>query len=511
MNFFSPRSDEREKHRISWQGGKRFAGGVLVMLILAQTSCGVSQKAATPAGRQNTATIPLQVTDTAVVMPSAPATDGPAMNLPADEVTDSLLLRQGAFWGYLDPYMADEVAVGDYDAKAPSCGNGWLATLPKESGETILTLEYLTPVLPEQLIIYAAGAQTGIRRIEMLNSQSGLGVELDLGYLASGSTPLHEGACDTRINIPAHSEFEVDQIIMAFEDNTFAASIAAVELYGRLAAFTEPSVYWRVPLPGTPADIAMGPNGLVYVATQGNGLYGYDVEGNLLKKFDIPEHADILKLAVDPFGNLALTDAAYRWFVVLSPEGVQQTAGGDGLYTGIAVNPQTGNIYLMDNNTIEVYTSDTAESVDQFRLDDTHVYTSMTFNSQGNFYLLRDFNWDAAIITADPLTGEEQDAFPLEQSHIVETVANDLVTDEDGNIYVLFSMNTGQIAIHQFSQNGVLLQRFGKLTSDVNDWAEGSFLDPRALAVSPDGRFVLVADGYDDQAYLTCFLMEIDE
>ena len=363
------------------------------MVVLAQTSCGVSQKAATPAGRQNTATIPLQVTDTAVVMPSAPATDGPAMNLPADEMTDSLLLRQGAFWGYLDPYMADEVAVGDYDAKAPSCGNGGLATLPKESGETILTLEYLTPVLPEQLIIYAAGAQTGIRRIEMLNSQSGFGVELDLGYLASGSTPLHEGACDTRINIPAHSEFEIDQINISFEDNSFAASIAAVELYGRMEAFTEPSVYWRVPLPGTPADIAMGPNGLVYVATQGNGLYGYDVEGNLLKKFDIPEHADILKLAVDPFGNLALTDAAYRWFVVLDSEGVQQTAGGDGLYTGITVNPQTGNIYLMNDKTIEIFTSDTAEAVDQFRYDDTHVYTSMTFNSQGNFYLLRDFNW----------------------------------------------------------------------------------------------------------------------
>jgi WD40 repeat protein len=165
----------------------------------------------------------------------------------------------------------------------------------------------------------------------------------------------------------------------------------------------------------------------------------------------------------------------------------------------------------MNDKTIEIYTSDTAEAVDQFRLDDTHVYTSMTFNSQGNFYLLRDFNWDAVIITADPLTGEEQDVFPWEQSHIVETVTNDLVTDEDGNIYVLFSMNTGQIAIHQFNQKGELLQRFGKLTSDVNDWAEGSFLDPRALAVSPDGRLVLVADGYDDQAYLTCFLMEIDE
>ncbi len=255
----------------------------------------------------------------------------------------------------------------------------------------------------------------------------------------------------------------------------------------------------------------MGPNGLVYVATQGNGLYIYDVEGNLLKQVDIPDEADILRMAVDPFGNLVFTDAAYRRFVVLSPEGVQQTAGGDGFYTDIAVNPQTGNIYLMDNNTIEVYTSDTAEAVDQFHYDEAHIYTSPVFNSQGAFYLLRDFSWDATIITADPLTGEERGAFPLVRSEIVETVAYDLATDEAGNIYVLFASNTGQIAIHQFSQNGVLLQRFGKLTSDVNDWAEGSFLDPRDMTVSPDSRFVLVADGYDDQAYLTCFLMEIDE
>jgi hypothetical protein len=468
--------------------------------------------------------LPVQATVATAVMPSAAATGQPVLNTPAIEATgkptmskpaeeesDPLLLRQGAFWGYLDPYIADEVAVGDYDAEALSCGSGWLATLPEGSGEITLTLEYLTPVLPEQLVIYTAGAQTGIRRIEMLNSQSGLGVELDLGYLTSGSTPLQEGSCHSRINIPAQSEFEVDQVIISFEDKTFAAGIAAVELLGRLEAFTEPSIYWRVPLPDTPVDIAMGQDGLVYVATQGNGLYIFDVEGNLLKKIDTPIEADIQKLAVDPFGNLVLIDAAYHWFVVLSPEGVQLTAGGDGIYTSIAVDPLTSNIYLMNDNGIEVYTSDTAEAVDQFQFDEAHLFISPAFDSQGTFYLLRDFNWDAAIVTVDPLTGEEQDAFPLVRSEIVETVANDLATDEAGNIYVLFTANTGQIAIHQFSQNGVLLQRFGKLTGDVNDRAEGAFLDPRALAISPDGRFVLVADGYNDQAYLTCFLMEIDE
>jgi hypothetical protein len=42
----------------------------------------------------------------------------------------------------------------------------------------------------------------------------------------------------------------------------------------------------------------------------------------------------------------------------------------------------------------------------------------------------------------------------------------------------------------------------------MDDWPEGAFLDPRAITVSPDGRFILVADGYDDTAYLTAFLLE---
>lgn len=492
-----------------WPDGikkRRLAGVALMVCMLVQISCGLSGETVTPQAQQNTATMPPRVTATTVVMPIATV-----VNVPAEvESTDPLLLRQGAAWGYLDPYMADEVAVGTYDPTEMSCSNEWLAALPEESGETILTLEYLTPVLPEQLVIYAAQTQTGIKRIEMLNSLSGLGVELDLGYLASGGTPLQEGACAERIRVPLHSEFEVDQVIISFEDNTFAAAIAAVELLGRLQAYTEPSVYWRVPLPDTPVDIAMGQNGLVYVATQGNGLYIYDVEGNQLKKIDTPDQANLISTAVDPFGNLIVTDEAYRWFVVLSPQGVQLTAGGDGFYTDIAVNPLTGNIYLLNNGGVEIYTSDTADLVDKFQFDETHVYTSLAFDPLGTFYMMRDFNWDAAVVTADPLTGEEQNAFPLVRSKLVETVANDLTTDETGNIYVLFASNTAQIAIHQYSPKGVLLQRFGRLTADAGDWADGSFLDPRALAVSPDGRFVLVADGYEDQAYLTCFLMEID-
>lgn len=49
------------------------------------------------------------------------------------------------------------------------------------------------------------------------------------------------------------------------------------------------------------------------------------------------------------------------------------------------------------------------------------------------------------------------------------------------------------------------------IKSIVGVLENGSFLDPAAITVSPDGRFILVADGYEDKSYLSAFLMEIDE
>jgi DNA-binding beta-propeller fold protein YncE len=439
------------------------------------------------------------------------ATSVPNTETPRQVSADASLVQQGAVWGYLDPYMAEEVAVGAYNSNLPDCGNAWLTTLPQESGEITLTLDYLTPVLPEELLIYSASFQSGISRIELLNTQTGLSIQLAREDLSSASTQVPDGACHTRMNLPVHGDFEVNQVIIAFDELAFAAGVAAVELLGRQEGVSDPAVYWRVPLPDTPSDIAIGQNGLVYVATQGNGLYRYDIEGNLIGKIDLPEETAIRKIAVDPLGNLLWNDAASQQFMVMSPQDEQQAVKTDRIFTDIAVNPSSGNIYLMVNHSITIYNTDTTEIVGQFDLDETSIYTNLTFDSIGTFYLLRDFNWNATLIRADPLTGEELDALPLVRTTLVETVANDLATDASGNIYVLFAMNTGQIAIHQLNPDGVLLQRFGELTGDISEWPEGTFLDPHALAVSADGRFVLVADGYDGQAYLTCYLMEIDE
>ncbi|MBN1537200.1 MAG: hypothetical protein JW908_10750 [Anaerolineales bacterium] len=497
---------------------------MIFILMLLMQSCTAKESETTPTAGNNgnrTGTIPMPTdvssgtsplpTDTLSVITNTPdPTLTPTANVPTSDASESDLIRQGAAFGFLEPYEVDEISVGKYQPEYPECGNGWLATLPEEEGETILTLHYAIPLLVERIEIFAGEMPVSIQRIELLNSNSGVGSILDSNINDSWE-PISEGTCSQRLVLPANTDIEVDTVIIAYENLASAAKVATVEMLGSLYAYTEPPVFWRVPLPSTPVDIAMRQNGMVYVATQPNNLFAYDIEGNQLKKFSTPSEAKLTSVEADLFGNLIVADAAYGWFIVLSPTGEQLAAGGNDLHARMSVNPQDGNLYLLSDNTIYVYTTDTAELIRSIPLDELHQNTALAFNSQGELYLLRDYEWDATLIVMDPLTGEELDAIPLDNSEISEIVIRDIAIDETGNIYVLYIVNTGQIAIHKIDPQGALLQRFGSLYGDFEDRLEGSFLDPYAITVSPDGRFVLVADGYEEHSYLTAFLMEIDE
>jgi 6-phosphogluconolactonase (cycloisomerase 2 family) len=236
------------------------------------------------------------------------------------------------------------------------------------------------------------------------------------------------------------------------------------------------------------------------------------VEGNQLNRFSVPLESNLTSVTSDQQGNILVTDAAYDWFVLLSPEGDQLSTGTiDFSFPQTAIHPQDGRLYMLSSNSLRIYDIDTAELINEIQLDEFHTYTSLAFNAEGQLYTIRDFNWDAAVVRLDPLTGQELDAFTLLNSNLNEIVARDIDIDQSGNIYILFSMNTGQVAIHKLSSQGILLQRFGLLSNDPVDWPEGTFLDPTAITVSPDGRFILVSDGYDEKSYLSAFLIEIDK
>lgn len=441
-----------------------------------------------------------------------PTIEPPAAPDATPQLSGSSLIRQGAALGFLDPYQVEDVATGQYQPDQADCGNIWLNGIFEESGETILTLQYVTPLVLEQLEIYTVGTPVNINRIELLNGYSGIGVVLDTPTANSWEALTGEEACAKRLTIPVDINFEVDTVLIEFYDLSSAIQVDSVEMLGKLTAFAEPPVYWRVPLPSTPIDIAMGQNGLVYVITQPNKLYTYDIEGNQLSQFSVPQESNLTSVTTDQDGNLLVTDSTYQWFISLSSKGEQLSTGViDFSFPQTAIHPQDGSLYMLSSNGLRIFDIDTAELIGEITLDEIHTYTSLAFNAAGQLYTIRDFNWDATLVRLDPLTGEELDAFPLLNSNLNEVVVRDIDIDQSGNIYILFGMNTGQVAIHKLNPQGILVQRFGLLSSDLFDKPVGSFLDPTAIAVSPDGRFILVADGYDENSYLSAFLMEIDE
>ncbi len=441
--------------------------------------------------------------------PSATATLEPSpipSQTPTTIPLDPDLLRQGAASSSLEPYQLDAIAAGDYQPGLPDCGGDFLAGLPAESGEIVLKLSYAASLQAQQIEIYTGGGPHGIRRVELLNESSGLGRTIYQGGASIRREALPTGACKERLVLPADIDFEVDTVFIAFENLDAVAQVAAVEMLGRLQDFVDLPVSWRVPLPGTPVDITAGQGGLVYVATEPDGLYMFDVEGNRLEQFSTPDGADLAGAAAGPSGSLVVTDYAHGRFIVYTADGEQVTSGGDDVFYRAAVSPKDGSLFLLGDDAIFVFDPATTDLLRQMPFDDEHSYLDLAFDPQGRLFALGDYDWSANLAELDPLTGEVLDDIPLDRSGQGEAAARELAIDSRGNFYILFAENDSQIAVHVLDPDGDFVRRFGRLAAQAGSWPEGTFLDPRAISISPDGRYIFIADGQDGgAAFLTAF------
>lgn len=426
-----------------------------------------------------------------------------------DELPDAI--HQWAVKSVLNPGFYENIAVFEPDS-ASACGENYLADLPEPDDEIILTLTYATPLVANQVNLVQNQPVDGIVRIELLNSTSGLGtVVYEPGYPVT-IQHLQNNPCDEIFSIPVHSEMEADIIFITFASMTAASRLDAVELVGQLKLFNDAPVFWRVPLTGDAAGIAINELGVLYVATDPNELYNYDIEGNQYGLFTLPMETTITDITCDTSGNVAVLDSVAQKFRVLSPAGEELLVGEAIDAHQIAISLQDGNIFTLtkiDNQTmVRVYPNETGNFWREFSLGD-HQYVGLAFDPAGYLYTIR--YWDNLLVKLDPLTGKELDVIPLFYGGTSDVSARDLVIDANGNIYILFNINTGQIAIHQLDPQGNLIQRFGGLTaSPLEDRPEGTFFEPSAISVTADGRFVIIADGYGETSYLTVFLMEID-
>jgi len=469
-----------------------------LLVLLVSLACNLAQPTPTAPNPEP----PPTATELPPTSTVAPATDTPP---PTAAQPGTVYWPMQAFSEVGDPdFAAGQPDVSDC---AEPMQPTWAATASDQPA--ILTLAYPTPVLASQIDLYYLGQPGDLLRIEVQNSLSGLGQLIHDGEQAPLSPP-GGYKCPAKLSLPVKVDFEVDLVIITVAASPNPLQIDAVGLSGQLLGLIEPPVYWRVPLPGTPVSLAINPSGLVFAATEPNGLFTYDIEGNQLKQHPIPSEAQLTDVTADPFGNFVVVDDGYGWFILMSPEGEHLTIGGEYLYGQGAVSPADGNLYILKGSSLLLYTTDTAEFLREMPLDATPAYASLAFAPDGRLFTLRNPGWQPELLQLDPQTGDELDAIPLARAnqYPIEIVARDLAIDASGNFYVLFQMNTGQIAIHVLDPQGNFVSRFGRLTSDFDDWPEGAFLDPRALAISSDGRFLLVADGYDGTSYLTAFLLE---
>ena len=392
----------------------------------------------------------------------------------------------------------------------------WYIEQPENSPkEYLLNLKFDYAVIPTEIVIYFSSESSVNIRVEVLDSDSGLGAEIYHGAINTG------GNCPGQMRIPIETDLSIDTIILAFQNSDPPVHIDAVNLIGQVPNFLEIPVFWRIPIPADylgdpesdlPGGLATDHFGNIYLANGNNGLSRYDVEGNLLHDYPVPFVSNIRDVAVDNQGRIILTDLAYKWYVTFDHDGIQVDAGGEDFgWNGprdIAVHPKTGNIYILDENDeysrIRVYSPVNNQLVQVLPLETvgTQMHKGLAFDQEGYLYTLDQIL--ETILKLDADNGEVVNE--LGYLELNKASPSDLAIDNKGNIYVLLNASPENTAVYIYDSFGSLKYRLGKLTYDGEGWMEGVFFFPVGISISPDGRFLTVVEN----GYLTTYLLDVD-
>lgn len=471
------------------------------------------------------------VSPTAAPSPALPAaTSTPVEAAAAEAVPLGELRRQWAVDASANiDFFDPEWVTGGLKRLACQGGfAGWYGA-PVEPGEVFIEFNFAFAVILTEIHIAFTENPEGEMRVEALDSSSGVGRLVFSGAVDAGS-----GACPRIFSIRGQSDATADRLVLTFASAAAAARVTAVELVGWLPGFTDIPVLWRVPIPSDspsdpdsqyPGGLAVEAENTVLVANGRQGLFRYDVEGNLLKHFNTPSVSNIRDAAVMPDvganggesdagedrgGYLVVTDSVYKWWIVLDHDGLQVTAGGEDFGwdapKDVAVHPHTGDIYVLDERDetyrVRVYRADTGQWVEDLVLDGGGFsrYAGLSFDGMGFLYVLD--KQQGVVIKIDPASGEEVNT--LGYQTLARTSLSDMALDAAGNLYVLANASPDGSAVIQLDPHGSLLRRWGGLTYDGSGWGEGVFLFPLSIAVTADGRFVFVCES----GFLTAFLLE---
>jgi len=482
--------------------------GCFVLIAVLVTACSVVQQPIAPT--QATELLPGAVDPT-------PKTDQTVTLVEPEPIRTAMpaedeLVHLWAESGLLSPLEIPGIASGAPEAAA-GCGNELLAGYEEPGSEVYLTLSYAQPLIPSVVNLVLKEMTDGISRVEILNTRTGLGREIYNENPGRSSTVLADNDCGLLLALPVEIDFEVNTVIIGFNNLAAAALIDAVELVGRPVTYEEPLVFWRVPLPGTPLSLAVDALNQVWVSIEPNTLLKYDVEGNLLEELSAPSEGRILDMTVDGAGNLVLNDGDFGEYIILGQGGEIARGGGDAPTLAVAVGPGQENVYMLGELAglyyLLSYLPDSFEIINPLPLDGAS-YTSLAFNAENQLFTIRDV--DGFLVEIDALTGLEINSIPLKAYHQNAVLPKDLAINMDDNYYVLFTSSPDKAAVKVYDADGFFSRSFGKLADQPqSQWEEGSYFEPAAIAFTPDGRFAFIIDGYGDTHFLTCLLMRADE
>lgn len=428
---------------------------------------------------------------------------------PTDEGSaDGQLVHLWALRGRIDAADLLEVATGS-SLEDEICGTPTIAGDDSLSGEVILELNYAPSVIPHQVNLWLDGNMEEILRVEIMNTSSGLSREVYVAGSEVGLSPLEGSACNNAANLPIEIDFEVDTVFITFSSLAAAGLVDAVELIGTADQFIDAPVYWRIPLQNVPASVTVDQNNQVFVADENGLITKFDIEGNLLDELVPAINRRISDLTVDGDNNLVMSDFDFGTYTILTGDGELLTGGGEAPATQVAIEPDNGKLFLLGDMGglfyLLPYFPGTEEIINPLPLDGT-AYTGLAFTPDNRLFTIRPN--EGFLVELDPITGLEIYSIPLKNAEYSDALPVEFTINGDGNFYILYQKNDGNSAISVLDPGGAVVRRLGTLNEPVyGDWQEGSYYQPKSIALTPDGRFALIVDGEAGTYYLTCLLL----
>lgn len=380
------------------------------------------------------------------------------------------------------------------------------------SGASWIQLRYRTAVLPTEINIVQSANPGGITGVQVEGSGGAQAI-----YSGEQSTG---GKCPETLTILVEVDFAVDTILILVAASENPTYIDAVELVGTVPSPANIPVFWRVTVPGnaSPGLMDVDPLGDVYLAAGPGGVYIFDWEGNGLDDFPPSEGSLIADVKMDLYGNLLLADPALNQVYVTSPGGERlgsfgRQGAGDGDFGQhsplvLEVSPYNNNFYILNENAsgtqLQVFDGTDARFIRSFPLEGG-AFQDMDFSEDNLLYVVDQTN--ATILKIDPESGQVLDRLGAEA--LAHTTPRGIALDAAGNFYVSVNSSPSGAAIYVLDAQGGLERLLGRLTNAADtEWPEGTFFDPRGIAVTLDGCFLFLCDGMEGRVYLTAYKLK---